>query len=163
MTEYVDFIPSSVAPFQFNPTLDGQTYAAQVKWNLAGQRYYLELHSLDGSLVFNQALEGSPVGVAVQALTWAHGRVTVETVTPHGYRVGSTLDLTVSGCTPDTLNGLRRCLVVSSRAFSYAQAAFLGNPTVLGKVDYNLNLAGGYFTESSLVFREPSKQFEISP
>lgn len=163
MTTVVDFAPSASAPFQFNPTLDGQIYSARVTWGLFSQRYFLELSALDGTLVFNQALEGSPVGIVLQELSWSLGRITASTSGPHGYRVGTTLKLTISGVSPDGYNGTRECLVSSPTDFSYPEPVYPGSPMVLGRVDYNLNLAGGYFTESTLVFREPSRQFEITP
>jgi len=88
MTAY-DFQPSSSAPFQFQPTLDGSVYTVVVKWSLAGQRYYAEVSALDGTLIATVAVVGSPLG-------------------------------------------------------------------------YDINLVGGYFA-SSIVFREASQQFEVSP
>ena len=61
MTTYIDFVQSSVTPFQFQPTLDGATYICTVTWNIFGQRYYLLCQKVTGELVFNQALVGSPL------------------------------------------------------------------------------------------------------
>jgi len=84
-----DFQPSSKAPFQFQPTLDGSVYTVIVTWNLAGQRYYVNVYSLDGTLIVAIPMIGSPLG-------------------------------------------------------------------------YDISLVAGYFT-STLVFREASQQFEVSP
>jgi hypothetical protein len=62
VTTLTDFVPSQSAPFQFQPTLDGQVYSAVVTWNLFGRRFYLNLSSLDGTLVVCKALVGSPDG-----------------------------------------------------------------------------------------------------
>lgn len=62
MTTFVDFAPSASAPFQFQPTLDGDVYTIIVTWNLMGQRYYTNCYSLAGSLIFCLPLIGSPPG-----------------------------------------------------------------------------------------------------
>lgn len=56
-----NFSPSEVAPYQFQPTLDGQVYNAVVTWNVFGQRYYLNLYDLTGALVLATAMVGSPL------------------------------------------------------------------------------------------------------
>lgn len=162
MATLFNFEPATTAPFQFNPTLDGQVCSARVPWSLFGQRYYLELSALDGTVIFNKALVGSPIGVAIQSATWYNGHVHMKTEGPHGYHVGLTLDLTISGCVPDTFNGLKRCLAVAADEFIFDAQAFPGIPIQLGRVDYNINLVWGYFGQSTLVFREPSRQFEVS-
>lgn len=60
VTAVYDFQPSTSAPFQFQPTLDGQQYTAVVTWNLFGQRFYLNLYRLDGTRVLTLALVGAP-------------------------------------------------------------------------------------------------------
>lgn len=89
MTTYV-FAPTPTAPYQFQPTLDGAQYTANVTWNVFGQRWYLNVYQLDGTLVCAVALVGSPD-------------------------------------------------------------------------DYDINLVGGYFTTSTLVFRQSSQNFEVNP
>lgn len=60
-----DFIPTQSAPFQFQPTLDGQVYNAVVTWNLFAQRYYLNVYDLAGNLIVATAMVGSPLGYDV--------------------------------------------------------------------------------------------------
>ena len=62
MTVYIDFQPSSTAPFQFGATLDGAIYTVVVKWNLFGQRWYLEIYDVSGTLIVCKARAGSPIG-----------------------------------------------------------------------------------------------------
>lgn len=90
MTTYTPFVPPQGRAFEFQPTLDGQTYTATVLWNVTGQRWFLMLKTLSGKLVFNQPLISSPDG-------------------------------------------------------------------------YDINLAGAYFSASTLVFRGSSQQFEVTP
>lgn len=90
MTTYVPFLPSTIANFQFQPTLDGKQYTAIITWNLFGARYYLNLYDLQGNLVIAIPMVGSPD-------------------------------------------------------------------------NYDISLVKGYFTTSTLIFRESTQQFEISP
>ena len=62
MTTIIPFEPTASAPFQFQATLDGQIYTCAVTWNLFGQRWYLGCYTLTGTLMFNRALVGSPLG-----------------------------------------------------------------------------------------------------
>lgn len=61
MTTVTPFVPSLLAPFQFQPTLDGQVYTVIVTWNLAGQRYYVNVYTLQGVLIASLPLIGSPL------------------------------------------------------------------------------------------------------
>lgn len=62
MSTIIPFAPSRLAAFQFSPTLDGETYTAIVTWNLFGQRYYINIYALDGTLIVCFPLIGSPLG-----------------------------------------------------------------------------------------------------
>lgn len=162
MTTYTQYVQAPNALFQFEPTLDGVTYTAMVTWNTAGQRLYLNVISQDGSLVFALPLIGSPTGFTIQDLTWTNGTATLETNIPHGYEIGTTLELTVSNCTPEAFNGIYEMLVVDPVTLTYPIAANPGDALTLGQVDFNINIAGGYFS-SVLVFREANQQFEVNP
>lgn len=157
------------SPFSFQPTLDGQVYNATVPWLVFGARYYLSLTAIDGTPILYTAIAGSPTGLDLQALGWSAGRVQATTLAPHGYRLGRLVALTVSGCAPDTFNGLVQALITGPTTFTYALAADPGPATVLGRASYNVNLVGGVpnaagvaFT-STLVFRQANQQFEVSP
>jgi len=169
MTTYFDFTPSSVAPFSFSPVLDGQTYNATTPWSLFGARYYLSLVATDGTQVWYGAITPSATGTALLGLSWANGIVSAVTTVPHGYKTASTVELTLTGSTPDAYNGLFACLVTGPSSFSYLLPSNPGAATVFGSASFNVNLIGGvpnesgaYFT-STLVFRVPSSQFEVSP
>lgn len=66
-TTYVDFVPSASAPFQFQATLDDTVYTVVVTWNLFGQRYYVNIFTLEGVRVLTIPLIGS-VGSPAQVL-----------------------------------------------------------------------------------------------
>jgi hypothetical protein len=61
-TVVIPFLPSAVSAFQFQVTLDSNLYSCVVTWNLAGQRYYINVYTLSGTLVICSAMVGSPVG-----------------------------------------------------------------------------------------------------
>lgn len=159
----IQFFQPANQPFQFNATLDGQVYLGLVPWGLFGRRYYLRLSGLDGTLIFNKALVASPGAMAIEALTWVNGYVRVKTTLPHGYKVLDTVALTVTGCLPDLYNGRVRALITKRDEFIYPFADNLGAGTRFGLVSYDINLADGYFNMSTLIFREGSQQFEVTP
>ena len=163
MTTFTDFVPSNAAPFQFQPQLDGAAYNAIVTWNLFARRFYLNIYALDGTLVLSTALVGSPSGIALQSLAWANGTAKATTIAPHGYKVGKTVELTISGASPDAYNGIVDAFIVAADSFSYPIAANPGTATAFGIANYNVDLVGGYFKTSSMVFRQASQQFEVAP
>ena len=169
MTTYVPFAPSAVQAFSFQATLDGQQYNVVITWNLFGQRWYVNVYALDGTLIVARAMTGSATGVQLAGLTWSNGEVEATTQEPHGYAVGQSIALTVSGAVPSGYNGLFQCLITGPSTFSYPLASYPGAATAFGAVSYDVNLVGGvpnengnYFA-STLVFRQDSNQFEISP
>ena len=163
MTTYTSFAPSTAQAFQFQPTLDGEVYTCTVTWNLFGQRYYVNLYDLSGNLIFCLPLIGSPTGTALLSLTWANGAVYAVTQVPHGYPTGATIALTVVGTTPTAYSGLVTALVTGPTTFTYPLATNPGVCTVPGTVEFNVDMAGGYFTTSTLVFRDGTQQFEVRP
>ena len=60
MTTLFPFVPSNVAPFQFQPTFDGAHYTCTIKQNFFGQRYYVFCTDLSGNPIFTRPLIGSP-------------------------------------------------------------------------------------------------------
>ena len=163
MTTYTNFAPTLQSPFQFGPTLDGEVCTVIITWNLFGARYYINIYAPDGTLVVSTALVGSPTGVALQNLAWANGQVTATAASPHGYKVGRTVELTISGAAPDAYNGLVKALITGPATFTYPVASDPGAATAFGAVAYNINLVGGYFETSTLVYRAQSNQFEVAP
>jgi hypothetical protein len=163
MTTLTLFQPSVGSVFSFQPTLDGQQYIVSVPWGLAGQRWYISCTELNGTSVFYKALTGSPSGVDIESILWSLGVVTIVTSEAHGYKIGRTVSLSISGCSPAAYNGQFDCNIIDPMTFSYALASNPGSATALGIANYDINLAQGYFTTSTLVFREASQTFEVNP
>lgn len=164
MTTYVLFQPSPVAAFSFSATLDLQTVNCAVPWSLFGFRWYLSLTDTSGNLLVYRSLVGSRDGVANKSISWSFdGRITVETAQPHGYAFMETIDLTLSGVAPIVLNGIWEAFITSPTTYQFNLPTDPGTITAFGRTDYNINLVENYFSFSTLVFRESTKNFEISP
>ena len=54
------FTPSSVSNFQFSDTFDNTTCTIVVSWNIAGQRYYINMYDNSNALIVCMPLIGSP-------------------------------------------------------------------------------------------------------
>lgn len=163
MSAIVDFRPSSSAPFQFNATLDGVVHTVIATWNLYGRRFYVNVYDLAGTLVTARPLIGSPTGISIQGLSWSRGVATLLTKTPHDFPVGAVLDLSVAGMLPAAYNGTYRCAVQDANTVTYPLATNPGDASLFGNVSYDINLVAGYFSPSTLVYREAARQFEVRP
>lgn len=163
MTTFYNFIPPRVAAFEFQPVLDGAVYTGIVKWNLFGQRNYMDLFGQDGGRIFTLPLIASRSGIALKSLAWSNGRVLAQVAAPHGYKVTDTIQLAVKECLPAAYNGTVEALITGADIFQWPLASNPGTATGLGHVDYNINLVGGYFSQSSMVFNEDSQRIEVTP
>ena len=161
-TQFYAFTPQPVGtPYSFAPTLDGGTYQATVKWNHFAQRWYIALTTDNGTPVFNQALVGSQPAVAIQSLEWENGFVSIRCVFPHTFKVGDTNIISVRGCQPDAYNGTFLAYAFDAFTLVYPLAGPPGGAVKLGLTSYDINLAGPYFTQSTLVFRQGTQRFEV--
>ncbi len=59
---YVDFTPSPLVNFRFQAVLDGVQYTVVVTYNVFGQRYYVNIYTVQGDLVMTRPMVGSPPG-----------------------------------------------------------------------------------------------------
>lgn len=62
MATVVPFKPSSTANFQFNLTLDGNSYTAICTWYAYGARYYISIYDTFNTLIVMCPIVGSPDG-----------------------------------------------------------------------------------------------------
>lgn len=166
MTTYVPFTPTPGAPFQFQATLDGSLYNVIVNWNVTGTqtfpRWYANVYDTSNTLIVCIALIPSPAAVAIQSITWLNGVVTATTTTPHGYTLYSTTYLNMQSSVPTQYAGSVLAFITSPTTFTYSLPAYPGAATTLGVVSYDISMVAGYFN-STLVFRESTQTFEISP
>lgn len=157
MTTYVDFVPSTAAPFQFQATFDAAQYNVVVTWNEFGQRYYINVYDLASNLILARSLVSSGAKLAA-TFSWASNYVTAVTSGSHNVPVGQMAAIQVSG-TGLGYDGSFQALASSPTALTYVLAS---NPSAPGNgnVSQDINLLAGYFT-SSLVFRGATQQFEF--
>ena len=162
MTTLYQLVPSPTAPPQFTPTLDGQQYLITVTWGLFGQRYYVNCYSLNGVLQFSVPLLESPAALEIATASWdvASQLVTVITSTPHGYKIGSVVELTLLGCSPDAYNGAYAVFISGASSFTYPLTLDPGVLTAPGSAAYLISMAAGYFS-STLTFANGS--FVVNP
>ena len=151
----------AVAP-SFTPTLDGNQYTVNIVWNLFGQRYYTNCYDQNGNLVFTVALIETLPALALQTLSWnpASLQVTATTSAPHGYAIGSVINLTIAGATPSAYNGTFPTFINGPSTFQYSLSNDPGSMSIPGLVSYMISLCSGYF-QSTMIYR--SSQFEVSP
>lgn len=166
MTTFVEFLPTATKAFQFSPTLDGKQYSLVVTWGLAGQRWYVNLYDQTGGLVAFLPLVGSPDAAKTLSLTWndTSRLVLVTTVMPHGIPIGVVATMTITGVVPNAFNGVWSLTSTGPSTLTYPLTTDPSGPaTSQGNIGRDINLAAGYFLSSTLVFRQSTQQFEISP
>ena len=56
----IPFLPSPLAAFQFQVTLDLQAYNCVVTWNVFGQRWYVSIYDQEGTRIVTIARISSP-------------------------------------------------------------------------------------------------------
>lgn len=159
MTTIIPFTPSIDAPFQFQLTLDGQPYTAIITWNVFGQRYYVNIYAADGTRVLTQARIDSMNHVQIGALTTVLGSryAVVDSGTDLTSVGNGTVLLSSSvnvGTTISAVEGLNLLL---------DQPAIVTGTDTAAQLSNDINMVGGYFLTSSLVYRAAATQFEVSP
>lgn len=56
----IQFQPSDSSPFQFTATLDSVQYSVVFTYNIAGQRYYINIYNQQGALIVCKPMVSSP-------------------------------------------------------------------------------------------------------
>lgn len=156
------FTPNVYTPYEFNPVLDGNPYLAFLTWPIYAQRWYINLIDSFGNRIFSKALIGSSAGIEIQSIVWVSGICYLSTIDPHGIKIGSTADLTISGAIPDAYNGKWRMLSVNKNILTFQNMTNSGSATLTGSLQYNIDILAGYGFTSTMIFREPSQQFETT-
>jgi hypothetical protein len=155
MTTYIGFLPQTTAPFQFQPTLDGQPYQASVTWNTYGQRWYLNIYALSGPLVVSEALVGS-TDIVPATLTTTAGSYMATVSSPIGLMQSQAVN------SVNVADGTTIAILAGNIVRLSQQATVTGaDPNATFSCD--INLVWAFFETSTLVFRTSSQQFEISP
>lgn len=187
MTTIVPFNPQPTAVFRFSPVLDGVTYSATVTWNIYGQRYYLNIYTVDGTLKLSIPLIASPnsgfvASTQEQTVSIETSANTVEgDFTFYPLTTVNVNDL-VASMVLDGTGVQSQCLYVGygtnptgfyiqvSKAFTesvesnvlsltFTQRTSLYVPAEDAAMS-NINLTQGYF-DTPIIYRASSKNFEI--
>lgn len=161
MTTYYPFYPNQSQAFSFQPSFDGSQYLVTVRWNLFGLRWYVNITDLNGNPIVTLPRIESPVALPLASISWANNLVTIVTQQPHGYQIGLTIAVTIAGCAPAGYNGMVDAFVLDGETLTYPLVMDPGSATAIGSVDWFVNMVAGYFTTSTLVYR--NQQFEVSP
>lgn len=157
------FTPSTVSAPLFKPTLDGVIYACTVTWNLSGQRYFINVSTLQGVAIVSLALVASPPAAEIETATYdaVRGVATLAMSAPHGVRVGNTVARAVDGCVPSDYDGAVTMLATGSTTLDYVPVSVpIGDAISVGTVTAGTNLLAGYFA-STMIFR--GNAFEVNP
>jgi hypothetical protein len=155
----VDFLPTAIAPFQFQPTLNGTQYQVTIPWNIFRQNFYMNLSDLQGNQIAYKALISG--GPSLQAVfSWSQQVVTAVTAMPHNVPVGSPANVRVSQ-TSEGFDGFFRALSTGASTLTYPLAV---NPqdAPQGTLSFPLNLVAGYLDNCFLFFSDTTMQFEFS-
>lgn len=162
MTTYYQFSPSRITAPTFTPTLDGNQYIITIIWNISARRYYVIGQTMDGQLIFAVPLVESLPSIPILNATWdrQNARAVVTTTYPHPFVIGAPVKISVNSMVPSGYNGSGFALPLSKTEICYPVAIDPGEVTVVGVVDYLINMIKPYF-QSTLVYR--NTMFEVSP
>lgn len=157
---FVNFSPSTLAAFNFQATLAGTIYNVIVTWNIFGQRYYVNVYDLSGTLIVCRALCSS--GESFQGVfTWADGIATATLAGAHYVPIGGVADVWVSK-TATGFDGGWQALSTGPNTLTYELST---NPNstdnVTGQVNFALNLVEGSGIDGWLLFHYDTQQFEF--
>lgn len=158
MSTFVNFLPSTVAAFQFQPTIGGSPYNATVTWNLFGECYYLNLYDLSGNLLLCRPVTSSGPQLTAAFAWTTSGTAIATTVANHNVPVGTVVAIRAS--TGGTgFDGEYQALSTSPTTLAYSLPT---NPNVVaaGSVNFNLNLVATLGI-GWLLYREATMQFEF--
>jgi hypothetical protein len=162
MTTYVPFHPSNMSAPRLTVQLDYQATTVIVTWNVASQRYFLNLYTLDGVWICTVPLIETSQGKAVLGMTYDSNQgVLIGTMDTPTYRPpGQVVNYTLEGFSPPSINGYRECLTLVDQRFSFPSPD-PGVITVMGHASRYHNMVAGYFQYSTLIYRQG--QFETNP
>jgi hypothetical protein len=161
LTAYFTFTPSRTSIFRFRPTLDGQAYSATCTFNLAVQRWYINLFASNNVRVLSKPIIGSTDRIQTSLTTQAGSLVATVGAGPGigtGTKIISTQlpSETVVGAIAGTSIGM----VLPSGA---SQTAITSGTDTTALFSNDINIVASYFTASTLIYRASTGNFEISP
>lgn len=174
MTTVIPFLPSNLTAPKFVATFDGFTYNVTVTWNVSAQRYYVNIYAQDGTWIVTTPLVQTPPSRNLSSLQYDpfQGIMIAQFVDPSLWPVplspaglatvsGTIVDYTLENFDPSLLNTIWRSLHINSLTFSFPIASDPGQIKVFGSVARYMNMIGGIFQTSTLIYRNGA--FEVTP
>lgn len=155
---FIDFVPSTITAFNFQPTWDNTIYNVTVTWNVFGQRYYVNVTDTSGNLILCRGMSETGPGF-VSSFTWLNGIATVTTATPHNVPLGAVANIYVSG-TGDTFDGSWQALATGAYTMTYAVDEPANVLPENGTLSFPLNLIEGYLPGGWLLYHADTGQIE---
>ena len=162
LTTYVPFRPSNTAAPRLTVQLDYQDTTMIVTWNVASQRYFINLYTLDGVWVCTVPLIETSQGQRVVTMNFDpnEGVLVGQMEAPMYRSPGQVVHYTLEGFSPPSINGFKECLTLVDQRFTFP-ADDPGVISVMGHASRYMNMVDGYFQYSTLIFR--NGQFETNP
>ena len=160
MSTFVQFVPSTLAPFTFQATLlNGQQYNVVVTWNTFEERYYINVYDIGGNRIVTRGLV--PCGPLMDAtFTWAAGVATAACVSPHLVPIGDPVNIRVTD-TDTGFDGTFQALATDPLTLTYQLPINPLQPaSINGTVNFDLDLLVGYGI-GSLFYHQDTQQFEF--
>jgi hypothetical protein len=169
MTTIIPFIPSNITTPVISVVLDNRDYNLVITWNIAAQRYYINIYDkISGRWVITVPLISSPLARAVENITYDPFLSVVKVIMADpppwgpGYAApGTMIDYTLEGFRPNIYNGTFRSLHINDTTFTFSLMPTPSPVTVVGRVSRLLNMAASVFNTSTLVYRNSC--FEVNP
>lgn len=161
---FVTFTPSASQPFAFQAQLGAAQYAISVPWNIFGQRYYLQVADLSGTvLLYRPLIACGPQLTATFEWDADSATATATCASAHNVPLGRVADAYVSQ-TDSGFDGDCTVLATGSLTLTYALAVNPGEATpIAGIVNFNQNLIAPVISGAYLLFRSASQSFEFGP
>jgi len=156
MATIVQFNPSNLAAFQFQPVLDGETYSAVVYFNNYAQRYYLSISTFTGVNQLFTPLIASPDVVLQGAICKVDSDQII--LTNRNGNIYPGMLITGATIPPETyVKAVYGSLVVMTQNASLSTS--VGQTTTLA-FTYSISLTKGFFN-TPIVYRASSGNIEI--
>ncbi len=174
MSTIIPFIPSNLVLPTFVATFDGDDYRVTVTWNVAAQRYFINIYGQDGSWIVTVPLIQTPPGRAIESFSYDNLRrvATVSMVDPSQWSVpisaagmmtppGTIVDYTLENFDPPVLNQGWSALHINDVTFSFPLADDPGQVHILGSVSRLIDMVEGIFLKTTFIYRNGA--FEVNP
>ncbi len=157
------FTPAIGQNITFNPVLNGNTYTANITWNVFGQRWYLNLYDANNNLIIATAVVSSDDTHPINSISWSGNTVTIEADSPHFLKIGTLVNLALTGNNPDAYNGVYQCAVTGPSTLTYSLTTDPGQQVTAGYFGGIVDLCSGLLAPSALVYYANTSQFATLP